>query len=309
MNNPIIGVMEICRRKDKNKLRIFIERYTERHLNIFEPFEVYNENSKLRRWNESVTIRSIQEFTHPKTFECLTNSFQSYRFCEKLKLHRDLKLDGNLGDIIKNRKSVRNFSGDPLSIDEISKILYYSCGITESYEIIEKNTGKNLVVYRRAIPSGGALYPVEVYLGILNVEEVDHGIYYYNVKEHALEKLKVFDENSKKKFLNSFPGGEAAGVPDSSVVVIMCGCFWRSCSKYGGRGYRYVLQESGHIAQNIYLSVSALNLGCVALGGFYDDELNQWINVDGVDESVIYAVAIGKPKNTENLSKPQNVLL
>ena len=85
----------------------------------------------------------------------------------------------------------------------MSTILYYSYGITNSYDVKERYTGEEITIYERVVPSGGGLYPIDLYVGILNVEEIDPGIYHYNVKEHCLEKLKVFDENSKSKFFSA----------------------------------------------------------------------------------------------------------
>jgi SagB-type dehydrogenase family enzyme len=74
----------------------------------------------------------------------------------------------------------------------------------------------------------------------------------------------------------------------------MTAVFNRNQMKYGERGYRYILFEAGHIAQNVYLVSNAMDIGAVALGGFDDDLLNDFLEIDGEDESAVYAVVLGK---------------
>lgn len=78
------------------------------------------------------------------------------------------------------------------------------------------------------------------------------------------------------------------------MVIIITACFNRTLQKYGERGYRYVFLDAGHVGENIYLSSSYLNLGCVAIGGFDDDKLNDTLGIDGKNESSIYVLTIGK---------------
>jgi SagB-type dehydrogenase family enzyme len=306
MESAIGGMIRVHKREHLSGLVRYIDKYEMRNMLLFEPFEIYHENSKLRRHQLGATILSVIPFFAPDAFMYLANNFQSYSFCEKIKLPKNLELDGNIGDVIKNRRSIRHFTSEPLLLEEVSTILYYSYGITNSYDIKERYTGKEITIYERVVPSGGGLYPIDLYVGILNVEEIDHGIYHYNVKEHCLEKLKVFDENSKSKFLDAFPVESVVDVENAGIIIMLVGSFWRNAIKYGGRAYRYTLQESGHTAQNIYLCTTALNLGCVALGGFYDDELNNFIGIDGVDESLIYPVVVGKPNNSESKIKSKS---
>ena len=83
-------------------------------------------------------------------------------------------------------------------------------------------------------------------------------------------------------------------VKDAAIGFVMTAVFWRNRNKYGERGYRYVLHEAGHIGQNVYLVSEALGLKCCALGGTRDENLEKFIDIDGVTESVVYALALGK---------------
>jgi len=176
-------------------------------------------------------------------------------------------------------------------LQEISKILYYSYGITDRiiFEIAETKLNQPL----RAAPSGGALYPIEVYVVILQ-SEIEEGLYHYNPRDHILEQLEKGNK-VEKSLANSTSYPEI--VRDCGAVFILTGVFNRAKFKYGERGYRYVLLEAGHIAQNMYLITTSLNLGAVSLAGFYDSEIDQLLNIDGINESTLYLVTVGKPKD------------
>jgi SagB-type dehydrogenase family enzyme len=85
-------------------------------------------------------------------------------------------------------------------------------------------------------------------------------------------------------------------VEGASLLIFLTAVFWRTQNKYQERGYRFILQESGHIGQNIHLLCEALNLKCCALGGFRisDEQIEKLLNIDGVTESLVYTLVIGK---------------
>lgn len=144
---------------------------------------------------------------------------------------------------------------------------------------------------RRAQASGGARYPIEVYpLVLRSGEGLPAGLYHYNVKLHALETL--WDKSFTKEELKDYFVYEWTA--DASVVFLMTAVFWRNQMKYGERGYRYVLIEAGHIGQNLYLVSEALGLKCCALGGTKDERVEELLDIDGVNESLVYAVAVGE---------------
>ena len=80
----------------------------------------------------------------------------------------------------------------------------------------------------------------------------------------------------------------------AALVVIFAGVFARTRRKYGERGYRYVLLEAGHTAQNLGLGCVSLGLGCMHVCGFFDDRLNELFALDGVDESALYVAYVGQ---------------
>jgi SagB-type dehydrogenase family enzyme len=141
----------------------------------------------------------------------------------------------------------------------------------------------------RPIPSGGALYPLELYPLVLDVDGADPGVYHYDPYDHCVERL---DGD-----LGLLPAAlvEPALAERSSLIVVFTGVFWRSRFKYGARGYRFTLLEAGHAAQNALLAAAALGLDALPLGAFYDTRVETIVGVNGVDESVVYAIAFGTP--------------
>lgn len=191
----------------------------------------------------------------------------------------------NLFEALIERKSVRKFNGEGVSLENISKLLFFSAGINR----LEKKEASAKRVY----PSGGARYPLEVYAVVKkDSKELKAGIYHYNVKFHALELIK---KGGFSKELRIIAGGVNTGVMSScSVVIAITAVFGRSEIKYGESAYRLILLEAGHLAQNAYLVSSAMTLGVCAIGGFVDDKVNELIEIDIEKEQAVYLLAVGK---------------
>ena len=212
--------------------------------------------------------------------EWSTVYFKSYPRLPQIRLPKPKLGNFSLEKAILKRESNRNFSGKPIKLEELSALLYYGAGII-------KGEGDSS---RRAYPSGGARYPLEVYPLVFNVERLNPGVYHYNIKNHNLELLlddKEDLENSKNAFYGNF-------ISKSSVIFVISMIPWRSQMKYGNFALKVGLIEAGHLAQNVYLLASALELKCCALGGFQEKPIHQLLDIDGVTEIGVYAVAVGK---------------
>ena len=141
---------------------------------------------------------------------------------------------------------------------------------------------------RRTIPSGGALYPLELYVVSLRIDDTPRGIYHFDPHGCRLEQLRTGFEGLEEALVDpSFAAHSAA-------ILAVTGVFWRARFKYGLRGYRFTLLEAGHSVQNGLLAASALGLAAIPLGGFYDARVEALLGVDGVHESVLYLVAVGE---------------
>ena len=217
--------------------------------------------------------------------EWKTTYYKSYPWLPKVDLV-DSTPSTDLFEAIENRKSRREGTKSPLTLKEISLLLKYSCGNVSPTEELEPGSG-----FHRAQPSGGARFPIEVYPLIFRPShELKSGLYHYDGKSHRLDVLwerEFTDADIEKLFIYEW-------VKTSSVVFVMTSVFARTQNKYGERGYRYILLEAGHIGQNIYLVAEALGLKCSAIVGTWDVNLERLIDIDGVTESIVYAVALGK---------------
>ena len=184
-------------------------------------------------------------------------------------------------EILQKRRSVRSFSNKSLSAIELSFLLWSSTGIKRREQGYEFRTA----------PSAGALYPIETYVIVINVEGLEKGLYHYNIEEHVLEELKLGDF-----------GGELAQaaleqemLANAPLVFVWTAIFERSKWKYRQRAYRYVYLDAGIIGENLMLSATGIGLGSCNVGAFFDDEVNKILGVDGTAESVVYLSVVGHP--------------
>lgn len=172
-----------------------------------------------------------------------------------------------------NRRSVREYSKDKLTMQEISQILWASQGITQKKWRL------------RTVPSAGALYPIEVYAVL------EEGVFHYRPYEHSLKLIKRGDVRCElcEACLNQ------EYVRNAPLVLVFTGVFNRTCSKYGERGVRYVLIEVGHASQNVYLQCESLGLGTVAIGAFYDLRVKKILDLPREHEP-LYVMPVGRKK-------------
>lgn len=159
---------------------------------------------------------------------------------------------------LQGRRSVREFSGRPLSLEEVSQLLWAAQGITHPEGL-------------RAAPSAGALYPLEVYLVAGDVTGLPAGVYRYGPRGHELHKVADGDRRSAL----ARAALEQDCVRDGAAVLVLAGVYERTLRKYGERGVRYVHMEVGHAAQNVYLQAETLGLGTVMVAAFHDEEVRR----------------------------------
>jgi SagB-type dehydrogenase family enzyme len=180
-------------------------------------------------------------------------------------------------EALQTRRSVRDYSDQPLSLEALSCLLHAAQGITEQRLAF------------RAAPSAGALYPIELYPVVHNVSGLAPGVYHYAVQEHALERLKKGDFRGRV----TQAGLHQRFLGQASVCFILSAVFQRTRWKYRERAYRYVLLEAGHVGQNLYLAATSMGLGACAVGAFLDNQLNELLGLDVGLEAVLYVVSVG----------------
>ncbi|MFQ6014152.1 MAG: SagB/ThcOx family dehydrogenase [Anaerolineae bacterium] len=206
--------------------------------------------------------------------------YKTYPSARKVHLPQDLSFRGlTVEEAINKRRSMRDYSGEAMSLLELSALLHYAYGFT----------GQRTVALRAA-PSAGALYPLELYPVVHNVSQLPKGVYHYSVQDHSLELVKEGDYRAR---MTQYAVGQEM-VGQANVALVVTAIFQRTRWKYRERAYRYVLLDAGHLGQNIYLAATSMGLGPCAVGAFFDDDINRLLGVDGVREAAIYLLVVGK---------------
>ena len=182
---------------------------------------------------------------------------------------------------LERRRSVRAYAPPPLTLGELSALLWAAAGVTAL---------QHGFAFRTA-PSAGGLFPIEHYVAAHRVDGLDPGVYHYAVLDRALERVVAGDVR--------LPLARAALdqriAAEADAVFVWTAVLERSRWKYGQRFVRYVLLDAGHIAQNVALAAVALGLGTCQIAAFFDDEAAALLGVDPDDEPVVYMTTVGRP--------------
>ena len=190
-------------------------------------------------------------------------------------------LSASLAEVLEKRVSRRELDvRATLTPEEIGALLGHALGARE-----EK---------KRRYPSGGALYPIEIYVLTSRVDAIQSGVHHYNVSAHALEHLWGIPAGT-----DIFASHERnAWARDAAAVIIFTGIWRRNYQKYGDAGYLLAMLETGHMAQNVLLVAEACKLCACPLNGFNDDATRALLDLDYWEQPV-YTIALGKRKEKE----------
>lgn len=198
---------------------------------------------------------------------------QSMDFGDVIRLPQPIVTgEASLEDTLAKRRSVREFISKQLTVEQISQLLWAAQGITE------KRWGL------RTVPSAGALYPLETYVVFPS------GVYHYNPHLHELKRTM---EGDRRRDLQSAALGQGA-VGNASAVFVFTAVYERMAVKYGDRTVQYVHMEAGHACQNLLLQATALSLGAVPIGAFYDERIADVLKLVK-NEIPLYLVPVGYP--------------
>jgi SagB-type dehydrogenase family enzyme len=179
----------------------------------------------------------------------------------KPKTHGDVSLE----TAIKQRRTIRSFTSEPLSLEQCSQLFWAAQGITETRG------------FKRAAPSGGALYPMDIYaiVGEKCIKGLKSGIYHYDPKGHAVSLVSEGDLRNKV----ADAAMSQIWIATAPLNILITAEYHRITGKYGKRGVRYAIIEAGHIGQNILLQSEAMGLGAGVIGAFNDEKIGQIVNM------------------------------
>jgi SagB-type dehydrogenase family enzyme len=187
-----------------------------------------------------------------------------------------------VGEVIEARRSLRTYAEEPLSLEEVSFLLWCCQGVKP--ESTDKYT-------LRTVPSAGARHAFETLLLVNRVDGLEACLYQYDAAEHGLiqwESSADIAERLAAACLNQ------RMVHNSAVTFIWLAERTRMAWRYGERGLRYLFLDAGHVCQNLYLAAESIAAGTCAIGAFGDDEINQLLGLDGSDRFVVYLASVGK---------------
>jgi SagB-type dehydrogenase family enzyme len=187
-------------------------------------------------------------------------------------------LELGLEEAILARRSTRGYGDSSIALEALSALLRSAYGVSGSLDPQPL----------RSAPSGGALYPLELYVCSIDVVGLESAVYHYDPLREALERVRPLCRAE----LVGLTAYDELVVPSAAVVVISA-VFWRSRFKYGARAYRFALLEAGHVAQNFLLAATALGLSSCPVGGFFDRRVDAVLGVDGLYEVSLYLLPVG----------------
>ena len=208
-------------------------------------------------------------------------TFKRYESVQRIQLSNPELVGGMaLWEVLRRRRSRREFSESSLTMEILSQLLWATQGVT----------GVGGGILFRTTPSAGGLFPIETYIVLNKVEGLDPGLYHLFLPEWELEFLSAGD-------LGGVLARAALGqemLARAAVDFVWTAVVPRSAWKYEQRAYRYIYLDAGHVCQNLYLACESLSLGCCAVGAFFDEEVNKILGVDGENETAVYLAAVGK---------------
>jgi len=211
--------------------------------------------------------------------------YKSYPRQLKIDLLKEPDIEAPFFATLRRRHSTRELSGKPISFNEMSRLAYYTWGRISSYKTREFGE-----LLHKTSPSAGARHPIETYAIVNNVEGIEPGIYHYSVRDHSLELLKAGDFRERCVTLTA----GHSWTRNASALFVMTAVVARTAWKYRvPRVYRAFLLDAGHLSQSFLLIATALGLGSFCIGIFRDNLIEKELNIDGISETVLFAVGVG----------------
>lgn len=254
----------------------------EKDRNPEQVWELFHENSKVNRhqrfFGNDYIVDVMQDHRDALDFEAMPE--------EALHWPRDL-VDPALVAAIEQRASHYDWHQTRLQRDQLSALLELACGLNGS----EAFDAQSRVRPRRNAPSGGAMYPLEVFVSVRDVDGVAPGLYHFNPHRRSLLRLREGDQTFK--FSRAFVQSQI--VEGAACVWMITAIFERTVFKYGNRGYRFAFLEAGHMAQIANTVATAIGVRSHNIGGYFDHEVDAYLGLDGLNHSTVYCLAFGTP--------------
>jgi SagB-type dehydrogenase family enzyme len=192
-----------------------------------------------------------------------------------------------LKDVVEQRRSLRTYADTPLSLKELSFLLWCTQGVAK----VDRDAEGRIVNQYRTVPSGGARHPFETYLLIDRVDGLVPGVYRFLPHEHAL--IMVREDHELAPRISEACYNQAAPAK-AAVVFVWAAVPYRTEWRYGPIAHRMIAIEAGHVCQNLYLAAESIGAGACAMLAYNQAKMDALIGVDGKEEFTIYLAPVGK---------------
>ncbi|MCJ7550501.1 MAG: SagB/ThcOx family dehydrogenase [Anaerolineae bacterium] len=190
--------------------------------------------------------------------------------------------DVSLVDALSRRRSHRKFTREPLTLEELSFLLWVTQGV--------KRVRSDGMATLRTVPSAGSRHPLETYLLVHHVQSLAPGLYRYLALEHKLCFLHPHAEPAPDKWF----------LRNSAVVFVWSAVPYRTEWRHSTFSHKMIAMDAGHVCQNLYLACEAIGAGTCAVGVYWQDEMDALLGLDGVDEFTLYVAPVGKIQRTKS---------
>jgi SagB-type dehydrogenase family enzyme len=186
--------------------------------------------------------------------------------------------------MFRRRLSCRKFRAGRIALDQVASLLDAAYGPLGPLDVPDPEAFPH-----RTVPSAGGLFPLELFVILRRIDGAEDGLHHYDANERRLSLLERGDLFPRvEPMFYTFPF-----IAEANIVIALAAIFPRTQTKYGPRGYRYVLLEAGHVGQNICLRAAELDLATLCMGGFVDSALNGLLGLKAPEEGVVYTIAAG----------------
>lgn len=250
--------------------------------------EDFHERTKLHRATcYRFRRRVIDYMTSDRGMYETARNRRNYSLHPVIPLPEPAKLEVTLAAAMSRRRSCRTFAPAPLSLADLSSVLSAARVVQSTWLDEESNAALSV----RPYASGGGLYAIEIYLIVLNCTDLKPCVVHYDPFAHSLSVLLEDDSIPSRLVAALSDFGDY--VPSIGAVIAPTLIAERSIAKYGVRGYRFGLIEDGTLMASLALAATAAGVATCHGGGYFDDEINAMLGVDGRSETVIDCMAIG----------------
>lgn len=249
--------------------------------------EHFHEQTKYHRRTHAEVTRNIRAFLqNPGLIARSAASQRDLAGCPVLDWPEPAEIVASLADTMAQRMSTpRAELAGAISAKQLSTLLHHSA---RANRMRRPTAAPTVAQWVRPYPSGGALFPIELYVASTAVEGLPAAVSYYDARQH---KLRVLPGRSPAAVRSAETADDS--VAAAPCTLILTGVFERSVQKYGPRGYRLALIEAGHLMQNFSLVAGALGLKSLVSASFYEAEMEQALDIDGVSEAALALVILG----------------